>query len=453
VELPVQTLTLPVTERSSTYKWCVVAMLWFVCFFNYADRQAIFSVFPILKAEMKLSDVQLGIVGGAFMWVYAAIGPLAGLVGDRLRRKTLIVGGLIFWSLITIATALSTKYWHLVVFRAIEGFGEAFYFPAAMSLISDYHGRGTRSKAMGICQSSVYAGTIAGGTVAGFLGQYHGWRSGFYLFGSLGVLLGFVLVTLLKEPARGQAESDDQTQADEATGGHTPARTARNAAGREPIGSVLASIFANPMVLVLITVFVGANFVAAIFLTWMPSFLTRKFAMSLSMAGLNGTAWLQLASVAGVLTGGFLADRLARRSRAGRMFTQAIGLALGIPFIFLTGYTLSATVLVLAMVGFGYFKGLYDANIWAALYDVVPPARRATALGFMNSIGWLGGGIAPVAIAAASQHYGMSACLSGTSVIYGLAAIVYLFGIRAFLRRTVTQPAMHGLDATEVVRP
>src|SRR6058998_2121853 len=99
---------------SSSYRRAVVAMLWFVCFFNYADRQAIFSVFPVLKSEMHLSDVQLGIVGGAFMWVYAAAGPMAGMIGDRARRKTLIVGGLIFWSLVTVATALSTRYWHLV---------------------------------------------------------------------------------------------------------------------------------------------------------------------------------------------------------------------------------------------------------------------------------------------------------------------------------------------------
>ena len=107
-------------------------MLWFVCFFNYADRQAIFSVFELLKSEMHLSDVQLGLVGASFMWVYAAVGPIAGLIGDRINRKALIIGGLVFWSLITIATALSTQYSHLVLFRALEGFGEAFYFPASM---------------------------------------------------------------------------------------------------------------------------------------------------------------------------------------------------------------------------------------------------------------------------------------------------------------------------------
>jgi len=80
-----------------TYKWVVVAMLWFVCFFNYADRQAIFSVFPLLKSEMHLTDVQLGIVGSSFMLVYAIAGPLAGFAGDRFQRKTLIIGGLLFW--------------------------------------------------------------------------------------------------------------------------------------------------------------------------------------------------------------------------------------------------------------------------------------------------------------------------------------------------------------------
>src|SRR5205085_8909101 len=128
------------------------------------------------------------------LWLYAAGVPFAGLIGDRVSRKGLILGGLVFWSLITLATALSRRYEHLVLFRALEGLGEAFYFPASMSLISDYHGRDTRSRAMALHQSSVYAGTIAGGALAGFCGEHYGWRSGFYVFGSLGVALAAVLV-------------------------------------------------------------------------------------------------------------------------------------------------------------------------------------------------------------------------------------------------------------------
>lgn len=405
----------------SNYKWWVVAMLWLVCFFNYADRQAIFSVFPLLKSEMNLSDVQLGFIGASFMWVYAGSAPLAGLIGDRMSRKTLIIVGLIFWSLITVATALSTSYTHLLIFRALEGLGEAFYFPASMSLLSDYHGPATRSRAMSLHQSSVYAGTIAGGAVSGFLGQHYGWRWSFYLFGILGTLLGIFLVWLLKEPTRGQAEEQVTTHA----GAHT-ALTLDKSGVRS-----IAEIFRTPMVRILIAVFVGANFVAMIFLTWMPSFLNRKFQMSLSMAGLSGTAYLQIASVLGVITGGILADRLAGRFRGGRMMAQAAGLLAGVPFIFLTGWTLSVPLLIVGMIGFGYFKGLYDANIWASLHDVVRPERRATAVGVMNAIGWVGGGVAPVAIAAASARYGMSECLSATSLVYLLVGCLLAYGIWA----------------------
>jgi MFS family permease len=283
-----------------------------------------------------------------------------------------------------------------------------------MSLISDYHGPRTRSKAMAFHQSGVYAGTIAGGTLAGVMAEAYGWRSGFYVFGILGVLLGAVLFLVLREPRRGQAE--------------TPAPSAQPAdSALQPRHTSIAGIFQEPTVLILMAVFAGANFVAAIVLTWMPTFLYEKFDMRLAWAGFSATAYLQAGSVLGVLTGGFLGDRLARHFADGRMLTQAIGLFLGVSFLFLTGWTLSVPVLTLSMLGFGFFKGLYDANLWASLYDVVQPDRRATALGFMNAIGWLGGAAAPVTIAVAAQHYGMSASLSANSLVYlGLGFLLCL---------------------------
>lgn len=407
---------------NKNYKWVVVGLLWFVCFFNYADRQAIFSVFTPIKTEMGLSDVQLSFVGAAFMYVYAAAGPIAGIIGDRFSRKLLIIGGLVFWSLVTVGTALATRYEHLVLVRALEGFGEAFYFPASMALISEYHGPDTKSRAMGIHQSSVYAGTIAGGAVSGFMGQHYGWRSSFVLFGSLGVLLGVVLLIALKEPARHKA---NETEAAHATLDWR----------QKGLWADIAQIFAHPMVRILILVFIGANFVASIFLTWMPTFLLRKFNMSLSMAGLSGTMYVQLASMVGVLVGGVMADRLARKYLGGRMMTQAIGLFGGVVFIFLTGWTFAIPVLILAMIGFGFFKGIYDANIWASLYDVVKPERRATAVGLMNSLGWFGGALAPTVIAWASQYYGMSTCISANSIIYLLFGVLMLIGVRVYMSK------------------
>jgi MFS family permease len=417
VEVPADIAAVP--SQDGIYKWLVVGMLWFVCLFNYADRQAIFSVFPLLRSEMGLSDIQLGFVGSSFMLVYALALPFAGIVGDRVGRKTLILAGLVFWSLITLATALATEYWHLLLFRGLEGFGEAFYFPASMSLISDYHGRDTRSRAMAFHQSSVYAGTIAGGTLAGFLAEQYGWRSGFYVFGSLGIVLGVVLFGLLKEPRRGQA---DPAGSAELVHGMIDVRKAS-------LWRSLVEIFANPTVWVLILVFSGANAVAAIFLAWMPTFLKDKFDMGLARAGFSATAYLQIASVLGVLAGGFLADRLARRYRGGRMLTQALGLFAGVSFLFLTGQAATVPVLIVALIGFGLCKGLYDSNIWASLYDVVKPGHRATALGIMNSIGWVGGFFGTSAIGAASAYYDMSTSLSATSLLYLLLGVLLCVGV------------------------
>ena len=401
-----------------SYKWFVVGMLWLVCFFNYADRQVIFSVFPLIKSEVGLNDVQLGIVGGSFMWAYALFGPLAGWLGDRVSRKRLILGALVFWSACTAATAIAQNFWQLTLFRALGGLGEAFYFPATMSLIGDYHGRATRSRAMSLHQSGVYAGTIAGGALAGWIAQHYGWRSAFSWFGAAGVLLAAVISLGLREPKRGMAES------------------ALVAAPVPSLHDVVRGVLANRLAWLLILAFIGANFVAVVFLSWMPSFLYRKFAMSLTMAGWSATAYLQTASVIGVLCGGIAADRFSRRFAGARPAIQCLGLLCGVPFLFLTGWTLSIPVLVTAMTCFGFFKGLYDANIFASLYEVVRVEVRAVAAGILNSLGWLGAGFAPVIVARASESIGMSACLSATSVIYLVCAVLLARAAIAQSRQT-----------------
>ena len=424
------------SQERKAYKWWVVGMLWCVCFFNYADRQAIFSVFPVLKSDFRLSDVQLGVIGASFMWVYALVGPIAGWIGDRVSRKGLILGGLVFWSLITAATALSTTYLHLVFWRALSGLGEAFYFPASMSLIADYHGSDTRSRAMSFHQSSVYAGTIAGGAVIGFLAQYNGWRFSFTLFGLLGLVVAIALLVFLREPER---NSFVGLQEHEHSG---------SVKGLE-VRSLLQQILGNRVVVLLIVVFIGANFVAMIFLTWMPSFLYRKFSMSLSLAGLNATVYLQLASILGVISGGVLADRLVRWYAGGRMITQTVGLVAGAPFLFLAGWTASAPVIAIALAGFGYCKGLYDSNVFASLYDVVRVERRAAAVGFLNSLGWLGASAAPVALAVGSDHLGMSLCISATSVIYLFIGCVLGWQAKQF--KLSTNPEVDGQPHVEAL--
>ena len=412
----------------SRYKWWVVAMLWLISFFNYADRQAIFSVFPLLEREMRLTPVQLGLLGSAFAWVYGLAAPLAGMVVDRVKRKTAILGGLHAWSLICMATVLSKNFRHLFFWRAAEGLGETFYYPASMSLISDYHGRDTRSRAMGLHQTSVYMGTIGGGFFAGLIGQYYGWRWSFIVFGGLGILLGILLSRYLVEPVRGATELVDG--ATPTSGTHAPI------AGSLSLPAFLRLVARTRTLLCLMGAFMCANFVAVVLLSWMPKFLYDKFNMGLAMAGLTATIFVQLASMAGAPVGGWLADTLRRRTPRGRMAVQMIGVFGGAPFVVLCGLTSSVGVVIIALTAWGFFKGLYDANIFASVFDVVRPEARGTAAGMMNAVGWLaGGGSAPIVIGFIAQRQSLGFAIALASIVYVAAGLLLLTGILFFVQR------------------
>ena len=408
------------------YKWAVVLMLWAICFCNYADRQAIFSVFPLLEREMHLSAVQLGLLGSAFAWVYGLAAPLAGMLVDRVRRKTAILGGLHAWSAICIATVFSRTFRQLFFFRAAEGLGETFYYPASMSLISDYHGKDTRSRAMGLHQTSVYIGTIGGGFFAGLIGQYYGWRLSFLVFGGAGILLGFVLQRFLVEPPRGAADAPGTDVVRPSMGRHDALS----------ITGFLRLVARKPTIVCLLGAFMCANFVAVVLLSWMPKFLYDKFHMGLAMSGLTATLFVQLASLAGAPVGGWLADAWRRRSPRGRLAVQCLGVLGGAPFVALCGLTSSVTVLIVALTFWGFFKGLYDANIFASVYDVVPPEARGTAAGFMNAIGWLaGGGSAPLVIGIVAGRSSLGVAIALASGVYIAAAAFLAMGAIFFVER------------------
>ena len=408
----------------SAYKWRVVAMLWGISFFNYADRQAIFSVFPLLEREMQLTPVQLGLLGSGFAWVYGLAAPFAGTLVDRASRRNVILGGLHVWSVICAATALSKNFTHLFLFRAAEGLGETFYFPASTSLISDYHDSRTRSRALGAHQTAVYMGTIGGGFFAGLIAERYGWRPAFLVFGGLGVLLGFVLARYLIEPPRGAADIAE---------GLAPSGAAAALTFREFVALVLRT----PALLCLLGAFMCANFVAVVLLSWMPKFLFDRFDMGLALAGLTATIFVQLASMAGAPVGGWIADIWRRRTPRGRIAVQALGMLAGAPFVAICGVTMSVPILIAALTFWGFFKGLYDANIFASAFDVVPAGARGRAAGFMNMIGWLaGGGSAPVVIGFIAQRSSLATAMTLASVVY-VAAGLLLIGAMLLLPRGI----------------
>ncbi len=401
------------------YPWAVVAMLWFICFFNYADRQAIFSIFPLLKREYGFNDEELGRIGTAFMIVYALSAPFAGQVSDRITRKVVIIGGLAIWSAVTGFTALCSKVWHFTLVRGIEGLGETFYFPASMSVLSDYHSGRTRSTAMSLHQTSVYVGTIGGGALAGWMALHHGWRAPFVFLACAGIVLAFVLAFFIREPHRDEAARAEGRATGIATGSDTPV----------PMMRFLYEWARTPTAVLLILAFFGANAVAGIILMWMPTFLNRKFHLNVAAAGLGATFFIQISSMLGSAVGGGLADHWRRMHPGGRILVQAFGILLGAPWVFLCGYTRDFFTLGGAMSLFGLCKGLYDSNIWAALYDVIPVSRRAAAVGVMNLVGWMGAAVGGYAVGwAANRGVTMSDAISSTGGVYLLVAALLFWG-------------------------
>ena len=400
--------------RADNYRWQVVGMLWGIAFFNYADRQAVFSVLPLLEKELKLGPRELGLIGSSFAITYGICAPFAGAIVDRVRRVAAVLWGLYVWSLICVSTALSRTFGQLIAFRAAEGLGETLYFPASMSLIGAWHTGGTRSRAMGLHQTSVYVGTIAGGALAGLIAQSYGWRWSFVVFGSAGILLGTVLHRFLREP---------------------PAAPAATAVPPPPLRQALG-LLRIPTVRCLMGAFLCANFVAMVLLSWMPKFVHDKFNLTLAVAGLTATAFPQLPSMLGSPAGGWLADALRRRWPGGRILVQAVGVFGGAPFVVLCGMTQSRALLMLALACWGFFKGIYDANIFASVYDVIPAESRGSAAGLMNTIGWLGGGaIAPFAIGVAAEKWGLSVAIAMTGAVYLLAGVLLMIAALRYAKR------------------
>ncbi len=391
-------------------KWIVLGMLWFVCLLNYADRQAISSLFPLLEEEFGFTKVQLGLIGSAFMWVYAASAPFAGFAGDRHSRKGLILGGCLFWSVMTGITGWCQGLWQFITARSLIGLGESVYFPAAASMLSDYHGLRTRSTALSFHQSAVYIGTIAGGWLGALIAEHYGWRWAFYGFGMAGIFVSLLLWLRLREPAR--------TPFEESLGSSDPQAV-------RGIVVTLGSLIARPGVLLLMIAFGCANAVAGIFMVWAPTFLFEKFHLGLVAAGFSAVAAIQLASAVSSPLSGIVADQLSLSLKGARMLVQVFALMIGSLCVVMVGKASSMEGLLWAMLCFGLCKGAYDGGIFASVFDLVERQERASVAGLMNLFGWGGGALGPLAIGLAST-YGSGAPMERMSNAISWSALPYL---------------------------
>lgn len=398
-------------------KWTVLALFWLIYFMNQADRQVLFSVFPLVQKQFGLSDAHLGLLGSVFFWVYAVLVPVAGALGDKLNRKNMVIFALLIWSGATATSGLVGGFVLLLAFRSLTGAGEAFYYPAANSMISDYHGRGTRALAMSIHQTAVYLGIVGSGTLAGYVGQHFGWRMAFLAFGAIGISLAALSWKLLAEPERGAAEEEHVAV-------ESPAlvEQIRHAASSPTFWALMAA-------------FLCFKLVDAAYLSWMPTLLYRKFSLSLATASFHATFWHHAGAFLGVLAGGRWSDAWAQRSILGRPLVQVVGLAAGAPFIYLLATSSSTVIVYGALTLFGVFRGFYDSNLFASLYEVIRPESRATGTGMMLCAAFLGGGTAPLAIGFLSRAFALDEAMAFTSGLYILGALIILADCGLWFRR------------------
>lgn len=385
------------------YKWEVLLLLWVAYLLNQGDRQVFNSVLPLIRDALSLTDKSVSLIAVFFNLFYAAMVPIGGWVGDRFSRKWVTTLSILFWSIATMFTGLANGVFLLILTRSVAtGGGEAFFGPANYSLLGQYH-TDTRARAMSIHQTSYYVGVILAGWLAGYIGDHLGWQYAFYIFGGAGVVWAIVMALRLKDLPRnetpGQAGSDVKVS----------------------IWDGFRTVFTTPTALMVTIGFCGFIFVITGYMTWVPTFLQENFGQTGAQAGLNSMLWTYVAAFAGVLLAGTLSDKWATRDPRKRMIIQGAGLILGAAFLPFMGTAKSVWILYLCFAGWGFFRAFFDANIYAALYDVTPEHLHASCSSAMIMTGFAVGATAPYVLAIIKESTGS---LNATFPILGIIWVV-----------------------------
>jgi len=389
------------------------AVLFGINVLNYTDRYVLPAVVSQIKADLVLSDTQIGLLGTAFLLVYAVAAIPAGIIADRFRRTTLISAGVVVWSFATLLTGLTHSFGQLFGVRAFLGIGEATYFPPSTTLLADAFPVARRARLMAWWGLAAPVGVFLGYAAGGLVGQHFGWRAAFYLTAVPGVILALLAGRLL-EPRRGASESLGDFIAERFT------ETVRRLVATR---SLLLSILSQSLAFFVLG---GVSF-------WVPYYLNQHFGLAVGTSGLLAGALFVVGGGIGTLSGGHLADvLLARGIPSARLLVPGLGFLASAPVILAALLTSSVpTFLALFLVAGGLLQ-MYSGPMTALSQDVVAPARRARAVAMSNLIAHLlGDAFAPALLGALSDTLGgLQPALMITPLVIVAAASVAFVGCR-----------------------
>ena len=365
---------------SRKYPWILIALLWGVALLNYMDRQMLATMRPSMQidiAELQ-SATNFGYLMAIFLWVYGCMSPISGIFADRFNRKWLIVGSLFVWSAVTLAMGYATNFQQLYWLRAVMGISEAFYIPAALSLIADYHSSQSRSLAIGVHTSGIYMGQALGGFGATAAAAYT-WQSSFLSFGIIGILYSFVLIIFLREK---------RTIVDP-----LPIKMPNKIKANSSVWKSLQDLITNGSFLIILLYFAVLSLPGWAIKNWLPTLFAENLHITMTQAGPLSTITTSTSSLLGVIIGGILSDKWVQKKGKGRIYTSAIGIALTIPSLLLMGFGNSLFHAITAAIFFGLGFGMFDGNNMPILCQFVSSKNRATGYGLLNMAGIFAGAL------------------------------------------------------------
>jgi len=400
----------------------LLAVLALINFVNFADRQVLNPLVPLLRQHFGVTDTQLGSLQWVLLIVLAIASIPSGWLADRFNEPKIISIGVLFWSLAAIASGLAPTFAFLFVARGLVGIGEAAYAPAAQSLISDSFSKGNRALAQSIFASGMLLGGVSGLALGGIMGERHGWQHAFFIVGLIGVIPGLTALKLKQPPRRPRSEV-------------------------VPILQLLRV----PAFLAMIAAGICITFSSVSFVTWgidyaknYKDFSTKEASLSLAIIAL-------FTSVLGAVAAGYFADLLQKKLRYGRVLVIALAFLAAAPFLLVAIQADEKWMVLAGFFGSMFFMSWYHGPTTAVLHDLTPQRAHATAIGVYMSATLALGGFGPLLIGKISDMSDLQIGLQAATAVMVFGAILLLLVIYFIRRDGLHHPCLAQFRAEDKV--